>query len=496
MFLWGFIVSQSLKKRTYVPYTIRGGSDVGTVESHTYYYYKIKFPHGNVDPSQPIIFYDSLGQELYTLPPYETFMNYGEGVLSVPGNEQNTQVENVATATYYVFYSSDNLIIDYENTEFKISKKLIKNQAETTIRATFEYLGILTPFRDIASVIDGRWDTQVQTEFYSEPPTGYNYAILDLGSTKTIQAFDLVAGFYIPDVDGLRKFDIDMNLTIKYSLDNVSYYDISDATHSFKLTGGESISFEEDELGIDFQARYLKLILENVKKIDYGQKKDSEGNVIQEGIWVVALTEIAAYDDVVLRSEAELIPTTYLANNIDLEALSSGSYPDTVVVDSTSGFELSSGETSGTAYIENSDGSFDSFTYTDTTSTAFLGVYGLSSSHSIDAMVVQSIETDTTLYDYDGLLPHIGDRVYKKINISDEFVYTQSQLDYVAKRYLIEFYKKHNKRTIDVLYAPHLQVGQTVRLVDPYNNENTLYFIESIKDNDGFFTIVLARYRT
>jgi hypothetical protein len=47
------------------------------------------------------------------------------------------------------------------------------------VHATFEYLSVITAFKDIASVIDGRWDTQVQTQFFGNPPQGYNYSILD-----------------------------------------------------------------------------------------------------------------------------------------------------------------------------------------------------------------------------------------------------------------------------------------------------------------------------
>lgn len=443
-----------------------GGTEV---ESHTYYYYKIKFAHNCIDPSQEIVFYDAFGAEVYTLAPYSPAMSYGTGILSVPGTEQNSVIESISTATYYVYYSTSDLVIDYHTAEFKINKELIKTPAQTVVRATFEYLSIVTPVRDIASVIDGKWDTQVQTEFFSEPPTGYAYGILDLGAEKHIQAMDIIAGFYQPDA--VRKFDIDFNITLQYSLDAVNFYDISPECTNVKFTGGSSQSFEENDLGTDFSARYLKVVLEDVKRIDY-----------KSGVWVVAFTEIAAYDNIVLTSEITLIPTTYLSDAVTALSV-------TVPVDSTYGFA-----SSGTAYIENTDGTFDDFAYTGITTTSFTGVTGISENHSADAMVAQSEETDTTLYDRDCLFPQLKDRLYKANKVDENTLYSSDQLNYVAKEYLKEFYKNHSKLSVNVVYAPHLQVGQTIKVIDPYNDTDDNYFIEQIDDQKGFYALTLARY--
>jgi hypothetical protein len=507
-----------------VPSRIRGGGGETVSSSHTYYYYRIKFSHTSIDPTQPIIFYDAYGVEVYTLPPNYENMNYATGILSIPGTEKNTDVESIASATYYVYYNSGDLIIDYEKAEFKIDKSLIKTPAASKVTATFEYFTIMTAIKDIASVIDGKFDTQVQTVFTSQPPAGYNYAILDLGSVSPIQALDIMAGFFYPDENHNRKYDIKMKVTLRYSLDGLTYYTISDNTESFDMSGGVTKSFEEEDLGEGFEARYLKLILESVDKIDYSsiQVTISDANrdyyiaqglinsdtvngsivVVSSGVWVTAFTEIAAYNDIVNKSEASLISTTYITSNIDLDALSSGEYPNVVVVESTVGFELVSGETERTAYILNNDKeTFDSFTYTGTTPTSFTGVSGLSESHTkrsnsanIDGMVVQTIETDTTLYDYNGLLPKMGDRVYKVNKISSDYLYTKEQNDYLAKYYLKELYKNHTKINIGVLYAPHLSIGQTITIVDPYNNTNRNYFIEAITENSGKYDLVLAYY--
>jgi len=508
-----WLINFKLSSGSYLAWGERGGGGGGTeVTSHTYYYYKIKFPHTSIDPSNSIIFYDALGAPVYTLPPYSEYMNYGEGILAVPGTEQNTTVEGVATATYYVFYSTDDLIIDYEKAEFKIAKKLIKYPAQTSVKATYQYLSVITPFKDIASVIDGRYDTQVQTEFFAEPPTGFNYAILDLGSVKEIQAIDIIAGFYKPD--SVRKYDINFTLSLEYSIDGTNYYIISDKTQNIDFTGGVGKSFEESDLGVGFEARYFKMILENVGRVEYGSMKvlqsnvtispnldpitaivtipfsakQTEDTIISYGVYVVALTEIAAYNDIVIKANATLIPTCILTENANIGA-------NTITVDSTENFdELESGETTVTGYIDNNDGSYDSFTYTGLTSTSFTGVTGLTSNHVIGDKLVQELEGDTTVYDYKGLRRQLKDRLYKSVKVDNSTLYSQSQLDYVSKMYLKEFIKNHSKVQVEVLYSPHIEIGQTIKIVDPYNNIDTNYFVESISDNNGNYTLVLARY--
>ncbi len=480
-----------------------GGGGETTTTSHTYYYYKIKFPHNSMDASQIITFYDATGSVLYNLPPYYEFMNYGEGILSIPGSEENSAIEGVSTATYYVFYSADDLIIDYENAQFHISKNIIRSLAETKVTATFEYIHTITPIRDIASVIDGRWDTQVQTQFFAQPPQGYNYAILDLGATKTIQALDIVAGFFKPD--DIRRYDIEFSFTLQSSTDNVTYTNISDETKDVRITGGEAVSFEEKDLRIGFQARYIKLVLDDVKQIQFGtvkiltsevvdgqevdkvvtipysQKKDSD-TVLSEGLYVVAITEIAVYNNIILKSEAKLIGSTKLT-------VAAKGGDTSVSVSDTSEFDPS-----GTVYIESSDGTLDSFTYTNKTSTSFTGVQGISSYHSINELVTKDEEGDSTLYDRSALLPKLGDRLYKETKIDDNLLYDQSQLDYVAKSHLKEFSKNHDKITVNVAYAPHIQIGHTIKIIEPYNNKKTRYFVGKITDSKGFYTLVLERF--
>lgn len=512
LFAWFFILYYSITHPNIVKRIgERGGGGGGsTTTVHNFYYYRIKLAHASIDASQSIILYNAYSEEIYTIPPYSSQVDYSSGIIAVPGTEKNTIVESISTATYYVFYSSDDLIIDYDRVKFKISKSLIRSTAETAVKATFEYLSVITPFKDIASVIDGRWDTQVQTEFFSEPPIGYNYAILDLGTTKSLQALDIVAGFYKPD--SVRKFDIQFNATIQYSLNGTDYYDVSDKTNNFQLSGGESKSFEEEDLGVGFKARYLKLVLENVDKIEYSseQVEVADDNkqyfikqglittttpngtkiVTRSGIYVVAITEISAYDNIIIKSESELIPYTTLATAISITSgTASGTYSTTVTVASTEGFA-----SSGVAYIIDADNTYDAFTYTAITTTKFTGVTGLQESHSIGVDVVQEIASGSNRYDYNTVRPKLGDRIFKLNKIDDNLLFTQSQLDNLAAAYMEEFLKNHTKSQIDIAYSPHLEIGQTLRIVSAHANIDRNYFIESISNNSGFLTITAAYY--
>lgn len=477
------VVVTSTNKTVTTTTTRKSGTP--SVDVKQYYYYKIRFAHTNIDPTQNVIVYDSVGNSIITISPHDSNMDYANGIYNVPGDSQNSTVEQSSTASYTVFYSTAGIIIDSETVRFKVSKQLVPNKDFAVVAATFEYWTALTPFEHVGNIIDGRYETQVQTEFYAEPPDNLPYAILDLGQEYQIQAIDFVAGFYRPD--DYRKFDIDFKVNFQYSFDNIDYFDISSDTTNIEFTGGSSKSLDEKELGTDFSARYLRLNLVQVKKLDYNNT-GLDGN---NGVWVVAFSEISAYNNIILKSEAKLIPSTNLSQSINISSLdSSGLYQTIIYVDSTAGFaEPLSGHTE-TAYIED-----DSFTYTGLTSTSFTGVTGLSSDHSSGVRVSQEIESDTTVYDDDGLLAKLGDRLYKNININDQILYDQTQLDALSKAYLKEFYKDHTKMTVDILYAPYIKVGDTIEVTDSYNGKSAvLYFVESIQDSGGIYSLTLARY--
>jgi len=468
------MVAMPLKIKMTTKTIVEGGGKSKSVSSHTYYYYKVYFPHGSIHPKKPIYLYDAQGILRHTIGRRNANMNYRKGIWNIPGIKRNDVAEILSTASYWVMYSAKKLKIKYDDVIFLIHRSLIPAPETVTVTATFEYWAIAITLRDIDAVVDGNRDTQLQAEFFGEPVSGFHLATIDLGSTYTIQAIDIIGGFYKPDE--FRKFDVGFYVTMQYSTDDVSYYAISDKTDNFRVTGGEAVSFEEEDLGIGFQARYLKFTLNEVDRIEYGR-----------GRWVVAITEISVYTDIIIESEATLIPTTTLTQAV--------SDTDTeIYVLNTAGFTE---PTSGTATAYIGKDSDKSFTYTGIQSgNTFTGCTVESGiSGAIGDYVTQSIEGDTTLYDNDGLLPQLGDRVYKKILISDRNLYLQSELDDLAKAYLKEFYKNHNKIRVNVLYSPYLHVGQTVSLTDSYNGiTNERYFIDAVSDRNGYFSITLAKY--
>lgn len=485
-FISSMPVSVTVRQRTdtTVQEKRSGSPDITTRQ---YFFYTVKFAHTSIDATQPIYLYNEFGLLVYTIAPGTTGMDYASGGFTVPGDSQNITFETVSTASYTVFYSTSGISIDTETVRFSISKSLVPSTSFAVVAATYQYWTALTPFSDVGAVIDGRFDTQVQTQFYAEPPTGLPYAILDLGQEYTIQALDMLAGFFKPD--DYRKYNVNFKISLQYSLDNVNYYYISPETRNIQFQGGTSKKFEEKDLGTDFVARYLRVDIEDVTKLEY-QTAVSTATSNNVGVWVVAFSEISAYNDIILKSECKLIPTTYLTNDVIVSTLpSSGAFPTIIPVESTEGFDdLESGGTA-TAYIGT-----DAFTYTGITTDSFIGVIGLSSDHSLGDRVSQTLEDDSSIYDFDGLLPKLGDRLYKKSNISDDSLYKQSQLDALAKAYLIEFYKNHSKIKVTVLYAPYIKIGDTVYVVDTYNNIDDNYFVESISDSNGAFDLVLAKY--
>ena len=461
-------VQRTTRTETTVESSKWGGTDVST---KTFVFYKILFPHPSIQSDKPILCHNPNGTTIFTISPNDPNMNYGTGIYNSPGNTENGTLNQISTASYSIFYSTRTIEVDYDNVKFRINQSLLPDPTNSVVSATFEYYTAFTPQRGVASLIDGRLDTQVQTEFFSEPVTGFPYAIIDFGATKLIQAIDLVAGFYKPDE--FRKFDVDMRLSLQSSTDNVNFFDISDETHNFQLTAGESISFEEDELGIGFEARYLLVVLENVKKIDFGN-----------GVYPVAFTELSAYDDIIIESEATLTATT------ELTEVAVSTDTELSVTDTTQFTQPASGSTE-TAYIGT-----DAFTYSGLTSTSFTGVtIGSGVTGAVTDKVYQDVESDTLLKDDDDLLNQLGDRVFKEVRVSDQVLYSQSQLDVLAGNFLEEFYKDHTKLTVNTMYSPYLKVGQTIELTDPYNNINQVrYFIEGVSQNSGSYALTLARF--
>lgn len=439
-----------------------GGGGGGEITTKTFFYYKVYLPSKGILRTEPVYLYDAGGLLLYTLAPNDSRVDYENGMWEVPGQERNNIIESISTASYWLMYSSSKLEIDYNNILFKIDKSLILNVANTTVNADFEYATALAPIYSGRNMFDGRWDTQSHVIFYSKPPAGYAFAEIDLGQAYTIQAVDIIHGFFKPD-DKLT-FDINNKYSLEYSTDGITYYPVCREATNFNLTGGASVSFEREQLGDNFSVRYFKLIVNDMEKIAY-----------KNGCWVVAFTEFSAFREVILEGEATLISTTHLSS-----AYVSGTI---LSVDDTTGFLAS-----GTAYLEDET----AFTYTSTTSTAFLGCTGLVAA-AIDSRVSQTLETTTTVFDEFGLLPNLGDKLEKNVSINP-YLDTQTRVDKRSRDWLVEGNKDHSRCSVGSVYAPHVRVGQTLQVVDTVNHISRRYFVESLKGSDKGIDLVLAYY--
>jgi hypothetical protein len=287
-----------------------------------------------------------------------------------------------------------------------------------------------------------------------------------------------------------------------------------------------------DQIGESFQARYLQLEVNDMTEIPY-----------DKGVYVIAFTEFSVYKDLILVGEAKLVPYTELAIATTLGAT-------TITVDDTTGFSssgtaylnndaftytgktattftgcvgilvqaidtrvsqeietahggytnLSSATTSGdvtvnvkdatdfaikgTAYLEGV-----AFTYTGKTGTTALTGCASVGTHANNAKVTQS----PTVYDKVGLLGRIGDKIYKDTNVNENLT-TISKIYNRAYNWLYEFQKDHSKVSVNTVFAPHLRIGQTVKIVDVTNNISQRYFIESIQNTSGGLSLILARY--
>ncbi len=373
--------------------------------------YWIYFSHSEIDPDQPITFYNSTGAALKTLSANDTDMNYGEGYyFRDVGEGDAAWIQNVSTASYYIRYSTGKLEILWNQGKFKIHTSMFSANRADLVTATFTYSAIYTAPGGIERLIDGRYTTQVQTEFNTKPSAGFTWAIIDLGSAQEADAIDLIGGFFYPDNDQpSRRFNTTGWFTLQYSPDDVDdaddaiFYNLTQEGINFKLEGGESKSFERKELGDSFQLRYLKIIIEDLEQISY-----------EDGIYVAAFSELAIYKDIVLSESA------YLTSDINLE-------------------------------------------------------------------------DDSHLYDTDGLLSSIGDKLYKVTTINGELSNT-TKIQRRAKALLREFTKNNTTMSGTLIYAPHYQVGQTLRVIDNKNSIDSNYFIESIANNNGIVSLELARY--
>ena len=447
----------------------------GTKDQRTEVYnewtYTVIFSHSGIDPTEIIYIYDSVGSILYELGPNDPNVDYTHGLWNVPGTSQNETVLLSSTATYTIMYSSDKVSIDYDNNEFLIYRDLLSQEfREDDVRADFEYQEVTIALDSPGALIDGRPTTQVQVVFYGKPVSGYVIATLDLGETKTIDAVDLTAGFFKPD--DLRRVNFTNFYSVEWSLNGTTFFPLCREATNFALGAGESKSWEREELGDDFEARYLRLVLEDAQRVDY-----------KDGVWCVALAELAVYRDVVVIGEALLIPTTILTQATLADDV-------TINVDEkVNAFAVPSAGSTELAYLGE-----NAFYYTgvDTDNNTLTGCLGVVVA-VIGTRVSQQLEDDTHIYDDDGLLPRIGDKLYKDEEVKESLT-DQDKVNTRAKNWIEEFYKNHSRASSSPIYCPHFDMGQTILVQDDENSISRRYFLENITRQGGGSQTVLAMY--
>jgi len=349
--------------------------------------------------------------------------------------------------------------------------RIVENtrNGQVTMDLSYASNNIIKPSTSAPLMIDGLRNTQLQVKFKNKPLSGTQFLIIDLGSIRKIRAIDMLSGFYYPFTNDIKnKLDLENRYTLEYSTDGVNYNSIASDATNFKIDGGEKISFEEEVLGEFFEARYIKIIIEELGAIEHAG----------ETFYAVCLAELAIYGDTVLEGDASLIPTT--RNTVGITAGDT-----TINVSDTSAFSAT-----GTIYIDGAE----AFNYTSITATSFVSTTDtVDDNHALDVRISQALETDNTLYDDAGLLPIYSDKVYKDRDVHIELS-TQPRIDRRSKLLLREFQKNLEKVRINSLLAPHIIMGMTLRVIDTINNVNQNYFLEKMAVKKSQPTFILARY--
>ena len=251
------------------------------------------------------------------------------------------------------------------------------------------------------------------------------------------------------------------------------FSDVSAETNNFSLKSGESVSFEKDQLGEEFETRLLSFVVENVESVEIARGTPA---------FPISIASLNIFEDIQFQAEAKLSPTTKLTTGVLVS-------DTTMQVKSTNGFP-----SSGTGYL-----GLDQFSYTGKTSDSFTGVLGLSQAHVVGSFVTQENVWDEQgkfLADPRNLLSEVGDKVHKDRQVAKD-VTDEKNLNIRAKKTLAEVYKDHNKVRISNIFAPYTYIGQTLKLRDPYSNDfevNRNYFIESISSNNGKYELEVAFY--
>lgn len=502
------------------------------------YNYQIVLSHSGIVNaggaiSNSITFYEADG----TVVPisdhlYPYTMDFSGGILSVSYNLDLVGLETISTATYKINYADGVEVVD-DRSGFWIKNNILSRLRDDVISATFEYEGMIPAFEKGGDAFDGRGDTQVQLEFLAQPTQGLIIAILDLGQVQRVDAIDITAGYFLPnEYEGdRRRFNCINSYTLEYDPgDNVgsitsssvadptvivapshgrttgdilsiyghvgstpdingshtitvtgsntytipvdvtvggaggkwvkhTWFLLSGKASNFRLGSGETVSFDTKDMGEDFKSRYFKFILETSEKVSY-----------LEGRWIVSFADISIYKNTIVVGEARLIP---------LQDTGTGTSSTNKMTDTTKSWSVNEHQNSYMVdvYGEEFTITANGTDYLDLDGTPTDGEYFIF--EQLDEPALVDDRNVEYVYDKKGLLAKTKDIIYKETNIND-FLETETEVNHRAKGLLKEFYKNHEKASVQILYDPHIFIGHTVKINDSTNSVSKRFFVEGV----------------
>lgn len=219
----------------------------------------------------------------------------------------------ISTADYVIITDSDDIQILTDRGEFLIRDTVFGrilgdrskdkgtfDSPESTVDASYHFAIAIPPISpdNASNMLKSSPRAQTQMEYVQEPPPGTVFTTIDLGSLKDIDGIDLVVGYFQPadDSTGLKKFDVGFKLSLTHSIDNVDYFPLAESSLNIDLSTGGNYILNEDELGLDFQTRYIRMTLEHVNRLDY-----------KGGRWPVSISRFTIWQDTMLKGNAKLI---------------------------------------------------------------------------------------------------------------------------------------------------------------------------------------------
>lgn len=387
---------------------------------------------------------------------------------------QITDVDKIGSAIYYVWHEDDgdpDFYIDYEDNTIAIKKEFFTDKdngfPQDVVQADFSYAQRLSPITNYELMFDGRYDTKAQTQFTIEPLPGTEVFTIDFGRVVQIDAIDILGGYYsLQGVNtGIAQIAFSNQYTLKFSLDNITYLLPTDKADTFTLASGDTFSLEREDLGTNFQTRFLKLEIEKAQRHD-----------IDNGLWFVSIADFRCYNNTVLIGDGKLVAR-----------LDTGTGAGTLntLTDSTQSWTIN--QFTGRWLVDSFDNEFH---ISSNTATA-LTVSG--TPNSGEYWIFEDKQVANTVYDKDDLLTSLGDKLFKNNTINDR-IKTQRSIDNESKQTLKELIKNNARISARVGYHPAVRVGQTFTVIDNRNNVNKRYFVENVSKDGMSKTLILGHY--